>query len=642
VKELRRTVCNRDCPDACGIVATVEGGRVTKIVGDREHPVTQGFLCYRTSHFLRTQYDPARLTAPLLRKNGALEPVSWDEALDFAAARLSAIRAESGPAAIFHYKSGGTLGLVTHEASEVFFEALGPVTVKRGDICSGAGEAAQEIDFGVSDASDLDDLETARNIIVWGKNVCTSSPHTVPVLKEARARGAGVILIDPVHHQTAHLCDRFVQPRPAADFELAMAVARVLFERGWIHREANDWCDGLDRFRAMAESRPLAAWCVAAQVAADEVVDLARRLHEGPTTILVGWGMARRQRGGAIVRALDALGAVTGNVGIPGAGVFYYWRRRRGFEKLGRGLAAAPRSIPEPLFGPEVLRAADPPIRAVWVTAGNPVAMLPESLAVAEALRSRELVVVADSWLSDTAELAHLVLPTPTLLEADDLLGAYGHHYVGVAQPVVPPPPGVKSDLEIYQALAARLGLGEVMAGSAREWKRRLVAGDAGAAGLTLEAMEERPVKNPIAPPVIFAGRRFATQSGKAQLIDAPPPPLAAPDARFPLLLTSISTPRSQSSQWAKGAPRPAELTVHPDSAAGVPEGGLAHLVSAVGSMVVRVHHDPRQRRDVAIVPKGGHLRDQSCANVLTRATLTDIGEGGALYDERVRLVPAD
>src|SRR5215510_9311144 len=95
---LRRTVCNRDCPDACGIVATVEGGRVTKIVGDREHPVTQGFLCYRTSHYLRTQYDPGRLTTPLLRKQGTLEPVSWNEALDFVTARLSRIRAESGPA----------------------------------------------------------------------------------------------------------------------------------------------------------------------------------------------------------------------------------------------------------------------------------------------------------------------------------------------------------------------------------------------------------------------------------------------------------------------------------------------------------------------------------------------------------------
>jgi anaerobic selenocysteine-containing dehydrogenase len=114
VLERRRTTCNRDCPDACGIVATVdvERGVVTRLDGDRAHPVTRGFLCYRTSHFLDLQYGKDRLTTPLLRKGGALTPVGWDEALDFAAQRLVAIRAESGPAAIFHYRSGGSLGLL--------------------------------------------------------------------------------------------------------------------------------------------------------------------------------------------------------------------------------------------------------------------------------------------------------------------------------------------------------------------------------------------------------------------------------------------------------------------------------------------------------------------------------------------------
>src|SRR5262245_30085145 len=120
-RELRKTTCTRDCPDACGIVATVEDGRVMRLDGDREHPITRGFLCWRTSHFLPLQYGPQRLTTPLLRKNGVLEPVGWDEALDVAAARLAAIRAESGPAAIFHYRSGGSLGLLL-TLVDYFFE----------------------------------------------------------------------------------------------------------------------------------------------------------------------------------------------------------------------------------------------------------------------------------------------------------------------------------------------------------------------------------------------------------------------------------------------------------------------------------------------------------------------------------------
>ncbi len=148
MKEIRKTTCNRDCPDACGILATVEDGRVTRLQGDPDHPVTRGALCYRTSHFLQSPYYRDRITQPLLRKDGELRPVGWDEALDVAAERLTRIRRESGPEAIFHYRSGGSLGLLKHLCDR-FFERFGPVTVKRGDICSGAGNTAQELDFGV-------------------------------------------------------------------------------------------------------------------------------------------------------------------------------------------------------------------------------------------------------------------------------------------------------------------------------------------------------------------------------------------------------------------------------------------------------------------------------------------------------------
>jgi len=279
-------------------------------------------------------------------------------------------------------------------------------------------------------------------------------------------------------------------------------------------------------------------------------------------------------------------------------------------------------------------------VRAVWITAGNPVAMLPDADLVAEALRTRELVVVADSWMTDTARLAHLVLPVRTLLEADDLVGAYGHHYLGVAQPVVPPPPGVKSDLEIVQALAARLGFGEKLAGSARDWKRRIAGPKLLAHGVTLEELETRPVRNPLAPKVLFEGRKFPTPSGKARLIDAAPPPEATAGARadYPLWLMSLSTEDSQSSQWSRRLDGPLEVTVHPEAAAGLPDGALARLESEVGALEVRVRHDATQRRDVALVPKGGHFGAGRCANRLIRARTTDIGEGAALYDQRVRL----
>jgi anaerobic selenocysteine-containing dehydrogenase len=622
-------------------VASVEHGRVIKLAGDPDHPVTRGFLCYRTNQFLRRQYSAERLSSPLLRKAGELTAVSWDEALSHVASRLLEIRAESGPAAIFHYRSGGSLGMLK-VLSDYFFELFGPVTIKRGDICSGAGEAAQALDFGVSDSSDLSTLNEARHIVLWGKNVHTSNPHVIPVINQARARGAGVVLVDPVVHAGVRLADVHHRVAPGGDFALAMAVAHLLFERGHVDPGAHEYCDHLPELRALALSRSVMDWADAADVLPEAADDLAQRLGPGkPCAILVGWGMGRRSNGGAIVRALDALSAISGNLGIAGGGASFYFQRRRAFDtSFVQGLAVAPRSVSEPMFGREIQAQRDPPLRALWVTAGNPVAMLPDSETTAAALRSLELCVVVDSFLTDTARLASVVLPTTTLLEDDDILGAYGHHGIGVSRPVVAPPDGVKSDLEIIQALAARVGLSSELSGSARDWKRRLIDPRLGAHGVTLERLESSALKNPLAPHVLFADRNFFTASGRVNLVTTAPAPAPARDAAFPLTLLALSTRDAQSAQWAGQAPSLLEATLHPEAACGVADGGRARLESRLGAVDIVVRHDARQRQDIVLVPKGGHLHLKACANALLEARLTDLGEGGALYEQPVRIVP--
>jgi anaerobic selenocysteine-containing dehydrogenase len=204
---------------------------------------------------------------------------------------------------------------------------------------------------------------------------------------------------------------------------------------------------------------------------------------------------------------------------------------------------------------------------------------------------------------------------------------------------VVPPPAGVKSDLAIVQALAARVGLGEALAGDARSWKRRMIAPKLGPAGVTLEDLERGAVKSPLAKEVLFADRKFATPSGRVNLITRAPAAEPPADPAYPLLWTSLSTERSQSSQWAKPQEGPLVVTVHPDAANGIADGALARVESVLGALVVRVRHVARQRRDVALTSKGGHFDAGRAANALLRARTTDFGEGGALYDERVRLV---
>ena len=636
-----RTTCNRDCPDACGIVATVDAGRIVKIQGDPDHPVTRGFLCYRTSRFLERQYDPDRLTTPLIRHGRDLRPASWDAALDLIAETMLRIKAESGGAAILHYRSGGTLGMMKW-LNDAFFQAFGPCSVKEGDICSGAGDEAQLTDFGDEDSNDLFDLLNAKTIVLWGKNPYVSNLHVLPVLEEAKARGARIVTIDPVRHRGADLAQLYVQPRPGGDIALALGIVRRLFETGRTDPQAASYCDHLEDFRALAMSRSVDAWAALADLRPEQVASIADAYGDGPSAILVGWGMQRRTNGSATVRVLDALAAVSGNVGVPGGGVSFYFKRRGAFDAtLGLNLGAPPRSIMEPTLGRSLLEATDPPVRMVWVTAGNPVAMLPDSRSVEHALATREMTVVVDSFLTDTARTARVVLPTTTMLEDDDVVGAYGHHWLGELRPVVPPPEGVRTDYEILVALAERLGLSETFSGSVESWKRRLLAPVADR-GASLEALRAGYVRNPVAPKILFADRRFKTASGRVNLIHEVDPEPARPTGERPLLLMACSTEKAQSSQWAHPRKQtgPATATVHPAAANGFSDGETVRLESPMGALEVTLKLDDRQRRDVVLMAKGGWLHTGRCANAIIPAVTTDAGGGAVYYDTPVRIVP--
>lgn len=639
-QERRITACNRDCPDACGIVATIEGGRITRLSGDPDHPVTRGFLCHRTSRFLERQYAPDRLTSPLRRKGDTFEPVSWEEALDDIARRLLAIRAESGPAAILDYRCGGSMGILKG-VIDYFFERFGPVTVKSGDVCTGAGDVAQMTDFGDEDSHDIFDLRHARTVVLWGKNLHVSNVHLIPVVLEARSRGATLVSVDPVFHKTSALCDLALQPRPGGDMALALGVARRMFESGATDPNAADYCDHLDAFRSLALSRSVTAWADLAGVPEASLSALADAYSVRPAALHIGWGLQRRRHGSATVRVLDALAAVSGNIGIRGGGVSYYTKRRGAFDtSFARRDEVAPRRIPEARLGRAILEASDPPIRAVWISSANPVAMLPESHAVAEALASRELTVVVDSFLTDTARLAHYVLPTTTLLEEDDLLGAYGHHWIVESRPVVPPPAGVKTDYEIIQALARRTGLGEVFAGDVDSWKRRVLAKVADR-GASLEDLRRGPVRNPLAPTLMYPDRIFPTPTGKVNLVHRVPLDHPRGTSLRPLLLMALATERAQASQWLPSQQEgPATAIVHPDAAVGFAAGDTVRLESEVAEIVVRLAFDSRQRPDVVLMEKGGWLSAGRCANALIRGEETDAGGCAVYHDTPVRLLP--
>ncbi len=637
-----RTSCTQDCPDACGLIATLEGERVTKLTGDPAHPLTRGFLCFRTGQrYLGRLGASERLSTPLRRENGGFTAMGWDEALDLIAGRLARIRHESGAAAVLHVQGGGSLGMLKN-LNTLFFRLFGGATETGGDVCDGAGSFANVADLGACDANGREDLRHARGVLLWGRNVVSSSPHTAPLLQQARKSGAALWLIDPLPHATRRLADRTVQPRPGGDAALALAAARIVLDQGLQDADVARTSENFAQFQALARSRSVASWCAEADVAEGVALDLARFLVErAPVTSILGWGLQRRGNGATQVRAITALHALTGNIGQEGACAWFTTPRRRPFDLtcVQELASAVPRRLLMPLLGQEIVAAEDPPIRAVVIDNCNPVATLPDAAGVARALSSREFVVVIDPFLTDTARAAHVVLPSTMMLEEEDLVGSYGHHYVSACRPVGERLPGTRSDLEIYQALAARLGFGARLAGSPAEWCERLLAGLA-EHGIDRARLLERARLDPRAPAVAFAGRRFATPSGKFRFLTehrAPPPV----DPEYPLFLFSVSDRRWQTSQLTAAEEEeegPLTATVHPDSAAGIPDGGEALLESRLAALRVVVRHDAEFRRDSVRVPRARSLRLGRCVNALIRPRLTDHGEGCDYYDEPVRL----
>ena len=196
----------------------------------------------------------------------------------------------------------------------------------------------------------------------------------------------------------------------------------------------------------------------------------------------------------------------------------------------------------------------------------------------------------------------------------------------------------VRSDLEIYQALAERLGFGEKMAGSAEAWCERILAGVG--EGITLATLQQGAVRNPQAAPILFANRRFQTEDERFHFVTGLD--LQVPDGagEYPLTLGSFSTSSAQSSQWSRPLPEFLPARCHPQAVPWATEGQIVLLENSVGSLRATISLDESLHPSLVLVPKGGWLCEGKAANVLVAAETTDEGLGANYYDTPVRLVP--
>jgi len=628
------TACSQDCPDTCSLVVTTLPSGEVRINGNPDHPFTAGFCCAKLKAWHRRLSSPHRITRPLLRDGTGWREIGWDEALDVCAARIQERRAE--PLSILHLDSSGNMGLMA-QAPQHFFNLLG-ASRAAGGLCASAGMAACQADFGGVEHHEPGDLLRARVIVNWGKDIARTSIHLAAMVRQARKQGTRVLSISPGGDGHEVWTDEFIRMRPGQDRFLAAAVCRRLIESGRtiqnLDRVAANW----PAFREVVMARTAAELARACGVGSDEVDRLVGVYRSGePVATLIGWGLQRYPYGAENVRFINALALLSGQIGRSGGGSYYIapsirhldlsWMARPAPDQAGRFF--------KPTIGRDIL-AAVPSVKMIWVNGSNPVNQSPDSHRVARAFRSVPFKVVVDAFMTDTAELADVILPCTLNLEQENLNPSYFHDFINYARPAIPPPAGARSDHWILTRLGQRLDPPIPIAPMAELIAASLPA----AAGFGLEELRRRGFIEVRRPAVSFAGLRFAHADGRYRFPEALHPEPPAPDD-YPLRLLSLIRIEATHSQiLPEDHSHPPHVYLAPDSPAWVRlnRSQPVYLVSPRGRLEVQLTELPGLHPDVAVYRRGDWLKLGGGVNQLIADAATDLGGGAAYYAQHVRL----
>ena len=674
--EIRHSVCALDCPDACAVLVTIDatidgGGKATRLRGDPAHPVTRGFLCGKVARYLEREYAPSRLLYPLRRTGakgeGRFARVTWDEALDEIAARLKAIAAEFGPEAILPYSYAGTMGLLNGSGMDRrFFHRLGASRLDR-TICSSAGIAGLLDALGFRYGTEPEQFRHSKLIIAWGANILGTNVHLWPFIVEARRAGARFYTIDPRRNRTGAAADKNFFINPGSDTALALGMMHVivgerLYDADYIAQQTN----GLAELAKRVNEYPPERAAALTGIAKDDIVALAREYATTrPAAIRLNYGVQRSDRGAMAVRTIALLPALTGSWKEVGGGLQLstsqaFQLNKAGLERADlqwRALGREARIVNMSLLGQALNETGDPQVKALVVYNSNPAAIAPNQNAVRRGLQRGDLfTVVLEQFQNDTADYADFVLPATTFLEHTDLYLAYGHYYLQLARPALAPPGETKSNVEVFRALAQRMGFDDPCFGDSDDDMIRTLLDSEHpfVRGITLEDLEREhfvrlrvaPAGDPFLP---FANGGFGTPSGKcefrAESIEYTPPVESRFGderlrARFPLELISPKHDDSMNSTFGN---RPendaATATLHieaADAAArGIVTGDQVRVYNDRGSCLLRAQVDGVVRQGVVCAPSVRWARmsaDHRSVNALTSERLTDKGGGPTLY----------
>lgn len=456
-----KTVCHRDCPDTCFVDVIVEDGRIVSTRGSVESPITQGFLCPRGVGDPKRVYSKERILHPHVNNGYKFERVSWSDALELVAKKLTSVLENYGNESVLLYDYAGNQGCLSWQFPQRLWRALG-VTVTDGALCSVSGLTGIGLHYGLAYGLGFEDVLNCGVVLFWGNNARVSSPHLWTLsLRARKERGATLISIDPRKSETSECCDLWVNPRPGSDVALSYGIARWLIEHDKLAEKfIEEWTTGYDKFREETKSWTPRRVESATNLAWRKVEELCELLVEKPPVcFMIGLGLNKSSHGAEAARAVSLLPALLGQH----RGFHYSDSRGRfidwGYMNGSKMSSKKSKVIEQVSVGS---RLSSGEFKFVFIKGSNPASTLPNQNAVRAGLSREDVfVVVHETHWTETAKLADVVLPAATYLEKSDLNFSDHHPYTRLSTKAIEPLGECKHEVWVMQQLAERLSCRE-------------------------------------------------------------------------------------------------------------------------------------------------------------------------------------
>lgn len=510
--------CTLDCFDCCKFNVYVDNNQVIKIEGDKNHPYTKGFICKKGLMHLNRSNHPKRQYKPLLKVNGEWIEISFEEAIDIIAERLSEYKEEYGAQSILYYEQYGS-GSLLKSIGDIFFNFFGGCSKQKGGPCWSAGIAAQKQNFGDVRSHCLEDMINSRTIIVWGKNPANTTIHTMQMIKKAKQNGSYIIVIDPIKTETAKLADYYVQVNPGGDGALALAIGKKIIEENRFDAEyVAEHVNGFQAYKNYVENLDMNTLCKRAGVNEDVVNFITEKYTELYSTILLGYGLQKYSHGGNTISLIDTLAAITGQIGKSGGGVNY--ANKVYTSILNNDPYHSENYADNRIFYVSKMSSfiKENNIKMAIITKSNLLNQLPDLNSLEESLKSIDFKVCIDQFLTDTVQICDLFIPATTVLESEDLIfSSMTNPYITYIEKAVEPKNSLMDEYYFFMKLAEKLNIQHYPRVSKKEYLTNVIEPlKEIVPQISLEYIRDNYIT--IHESIPWMDKNFMTQSGKFEI----------------------------------------------------------------------------------------------------------------------------